>query len=417
MDFGKIFSRIKAILASPQTEWPVIAAEPATTAGLFRNYIAIVAALPVIAHFIKGSLIGHGALGVHMHTPVGMGLIGMVLHYVLMLVVTYVMALIINALAPSFGGQKDSVQALKVVAYSWTAGWVAGIAVIIPWLGWLVALAGAIYGIYLLYLGLPHTMRCPVEKSAGYTAVAVIIAIVLSWIVGLLLASVIGVTMFSGTSMHHVQLDDGQGGKVSVDANSALGKLAAAGQRAEQASKDLAAAQKSGDTAGQQAAMARMMGADGNVTSLPANVMEGFLPDTLAGMKRSHLSAERNGGTGVQVTTGRADYSDGNGHDITLEVTDTGTMRGMMALASAVAPDSEQQTDHGYQKSYTSNGRLVHEAWDNNARSGEYSVVVAQRFAVKASGNPDSVDQLKQAVNGIDLDKLDALKNEGVSNR
>ncbi|MBV8158402.1 MAG: YIP1 family protein [Dyella sp.] len=415
MDFGKIFSRIKAILTSPQTEWPVIAAEPATTAGLFRSYIAIVAALPVIAHFIKGSLIGYGALGVHMHTPVGMGLVGLVLHYLLMLVVTYLMALIVNALAPSFGGQKDPVQALKVVAYSWTASWVAGIAVIIPWLGWLVALAGVIYGIYLLYLGLPHTMRCPVEKSAGYTAVTVLIAIVLSWIVALILGSVIGVAALSGASMHHVQLDDGQGNKVSIDANSALGRLAAVGQRAEQASKDLEAAQKSGDTAGQQAAMARMAGADGNVTSLPANVMEKFLPDTLAGMKRSNLSAERNGGMGVQVTTGRANYSDGQGHDIELEVTDTGNMRSMMAVASAVAPDSEQQTDHGYQKTYTSNGRLVHEAWDNNAKSGEYSVVVAQRFAVKASGNPDSIDQLKQAVNGIDLDKLDALKNEGVS--
>ncbi|WP_130619268.1 Yip1 family protein [Dyella amyloliquefaciens] len=415
MDFGKIFSRIRAILATPQTEWPVIAAEPASTGGLFRNYIAIVAALPVIAHFIKGSLIGYGALGIHMHTPVAMGLVGMVLYYLLMLAVTYVTALIVNALAPAFGGQKDPVQALKVVAYAWTASWVGGIAVIIPWLGWLVALAGGIYSIYLIYLGLPHTMRCPVEKAGGYTAVTVIIAIVLSWIVALVLASVIGVAALSGTSMHQVQLDDGQGNKVSVDANSAIGKLAAIGQHAEQASKDLEAAQKSGDTAGQQAAMARMAGADGNVTSLPANVMEQFLPDTLAGMKRGHLSAERNGGMGVQVTTGRADYSDGQGHDIELEVTDTGNMRSMMAVASAVAPDSEQQTDHGYQKSYTSNGRLVHEAWDNNARNGEYSVVVAQRFAVKASGNPDSIDQLKQAVNGIDLDKLDSLKNEGVS--
>jgi hypothetical protein len=203
MDFGKIFSRIKAILASPQTEWPVIAAEPATTAGLFRNYIAIVAALPVLAHFIKGSLIGYGAWGAHMHTPVGMGLVGLLLHYVLMLVVTYVMALIVDALAPGFGGQKDPVQALKVVAYAWTASWVAGIAVILPWLGWLVALAGAVYGIYLLYLGLPHTMRCPAERSGAYTAVTVIIAIVLSWIVGLVLASVFGVAVFSGTSMHH----------------------------------------------------------------------------------------------------------------------------------------------------------------------------------------------------------------------
>ena len=112
MDFGKIFSRIKAILSSPQTEWPVIAAEPDTVGGLFRNYICIVAALPVIAYFIRGSLIGHGGWGMHIHTPLGLGLLGLILHYLLTLVVVYLVALIVNAFAPSFGGSKDPVQAL-----------------------------------------------------------------------------------------------------------------------------------------------------------------------------------------------------------------------------------------------------------------------------------------------------------------
>lgn len=202
MDFARIVNRIKAILGSPRTEWPVIAAEPATVPGLFRGYIAIVAALPVLAHFIKGSVIGYGVMGVHTHTPIGLGLLGLVLHYLLTLVVTYVMALIVDALAPAFGGQKDPVQALKAVAYAWTAGWVAGIAVIIPWLGWLVAIAGAIYGIYLLYLGLPYTMRCPPDRAGGYTAVVVIIAIVLSWIVALVLAGLVGTVALTGGTMH-----------------------------------------------------------------------------------------------------------------------------------------------------------------------------------------------------------------------
>src|SRR3546814_5811878 len=78
----------------------------------------------------------------------------------------YVVALSINALAPTFGGRKDQLQAVKVIGYAWTAAWVAGIATIVPWLGWLVVLAGGIYSIYLLYLGLPHTMKCPPEKAA-----------------------------------------------------------------------------------------------------------------------------------------------------------------------------------------------------------------------------------------------------------
>ena len=395
MDFAKIFSRIKAILSTPQTEWPVIATEPATVAGLYRGYIAIVAALPVIAHFIKGSLIGYGAMGVHVHTPIGMGLVGMVLYYLLTLLITYVVALIVNALAPTFGGQKDPVQALKVVAYTWTAGWVGGIAVILPWLGWLVAIASLIYGIYLLYLGLPHTMHCPPDKAGGYTAVTVLITIVLSWIVGLIVAGVIGTTAFTGASMGNLQISDGHGGRVSVDPNS----IAAMGERAQQARKDLAVAQQS------------------PVQSLPANIIEQFLPDTLAGMKRRHFSAERSGTEGMQVTTARADYSDDAGHSMQLQVADTGNMRGMLVMASAIAPDSEQQTDHGYQKTYSSSGRLVHEAWDTTTKSGEYGVVVAQRFSVKASGSADSIDQLKQVVTSIDLDKLESLKNEGVTSK
>src|SRR3546814_2366864 len=55
MDFGKIIERVKAILTTPRTEWPTAAAEPATVQGLYTGYIAIVAALPIIAGFLKRS--------------------------------------------------------------------------------------------------------------------------------------------------------------------------------------------------------------------------------------------------------------------------------------------------------------------------------------------------------------------------
>src|SRR3546814_15227807 len=116
----------------------------------------------------------------------------MVFSYVLSLVILYVVALIINALAPTFGGQKDQLQAVEVIGYAWTAAWVAGIATIVPLLGWLVALAGAIFSIYLLYLRLPHNMQCPPEKTPVYTVVAPLIAVVLSWTMAMLLAATTG---------------------------------------------------------------------------------------------------------------------------------------------------------------------------------------------------------------------------------
>ena len=418
MDSGKIIERVKGILTTPRTEWPLAAAEPATVGSLYAGYIAIIVALPTIAGFIKGSLIGSGAFGITVRTPIGMGIVGMVLHYALTLALAYVMALIINALAPSFGGQKDMVQALKTVAYAWTASWIAGIAVIVPWLGWLIAVAGGIYSIYLLYLGLPYTMKSPPEKAAGYTAVSIIIAIVLSWVVALIVGAVIGTAAMTGAAMGGLHVTGSNGDSVTVDGNSALGKLAAMGQRAEQAGKEMDAAQKSGDSAAQSAAMGKMMGAvsgsNGTVEALAPDQIKAFLPDSLGDLKRTSTSAQRNNAMGMQISEATADYAGGNNQRITLELTDTGGAKGFMAMAAAMAPEEEKETDHGYEKTYTTDGNMVHEAWDTQSKSGEYSVVLGKRFTVKANGNVDSIDQLKQAVGSIDLGKLESLKDAGV---
>lgn len=413
MDFGKIIDRIKNILTTPKTEWPVIAAEPATVNGLYTGYIAILAALPAIASFIKGSLIGHSLFGVTVRSPVGMGIVGMILQYVLALVLVYVMALIINALAPTFGGKKDMVQALKTITYAWTASWIAGIAVILPWIGMLILIVGLVYAIYLFYLGLPSTMKCPADKAGGYTAVSIVIAVVLGWIFALIVGSVVGTAAISGA-----HISNSNGDAVTIDGNSALGKLAAMGQRAEQAGKDMEAAQKSGDAAAQHDAMGKMMGAvsgtSGTVEALAPDQIKGFLPDSLGDLKRTSVSAERNNAMGMQISQASADYRGDNNQHISLEVSDTGGAKGFMAMAAAMAPEEEKQTEHGYEKTYTADGNMVHETWDDQSKSGEYSVVVGKRFTVKATGNTDSIDQLKQAVASIDLGKLESLKDAGV---
>jgi hypothetical protein len=290
--------------------------------------------------------------------------------------------------------------------------------VIVPWLGWLIAIAGGIYSIYLLYLGLPYTMKCPAEKAGGYTAVRVIIAIVLSWIIGMIVLGVVGTAAMTGAAMGGMHISGSNSDSVTVDSNSALGKLAAIGQRAEQASKELDAAQKSGDNAAQSAAMGKMMGAvsgaNGTVEALAPDQIKAFLPDSLGSLKRTSTSAQRNNAMGMQVSDATAEYASDNGQHITLEITDTGGAKGFMAMAAAMAPEEEKETDHGYEKTYTADGNMVHEEWNTQSKSGEYSVVLGKRFTVKASGTADSIDQFKQAVAGIDQGKLESLKDAGV---
>ncbi|HEV8613124.1 MAG TPA: YIP1 family protein, partial [Gemmatimonadales bacterium] len=107
-----------------------------------------------------------------------------------------VLALIIDALAPSFGGQKNPIQALKVAVYSSTAAWLAGIFAIIPSLGVLGILG--LYSLYLLYLGLPILMKAPQDKAIGYTLVVVIVGIVIFVVIGVVASRLAG---FGGWGM------------------------------------------------------------------------------------------------------------------------------------------------------------------------------------------------------------------------
>lgn len=417
MDFNKIIARIKAILTTPKTEWPVIAAEPATVADLYKNYIVFVAALPAIAGFIKGSLIGTSFLGVTVRSGIGAGLAGAIVGYGLSLVMAYVMMLVIDALAPTFAAQKSQTQALKTVAYSWTASWVAGVGVIVPFLGWLIAIAGLVYAIYLLYLALPYTMKCPPEKAPGYTALSIVIAVVLNWICALVVAGIVGTGALMSGGLNGLQ---GAGGSVSIDQNSTLGKLDAWSKKMEAAGKQMEAAQKSGDADATGKAMGAVMGAalggGDKVEALAPDMLKPFVPETLAGLKRTNVSFERNGTMGLQVSTAEATYSDDSGHTLRLEVTDTGSAKGLMGMAGWAAVQNERETDHGYEKTYKQDGRLVHEQWDSQSKDGEFGLVLGDRFTVKVAGNADSMDQLKAAVAGLNLAGLEALKNQGVKN-
>src|SRR4029078_1689396 len=131
--------------------------------GLFKNYIVILAAIPAVIAFLRYSVLGVTVpiFGGTYRLGVGAGIVQMIVTYIVSLGVTYLMMLIIDGLAPSFGGQKNQVQALKSIAYAYPASWVASILTLIGGLGLLVILVAGIYGIYLLYLGLPHTMKCP----------------------------------------------------------------------------------------------------------------------------------------------------------------------------------------------------------------------------------------------------------------
>lgn len=186
-----LISRVQNILLRPKEEWGVIDAEPATVGGIYTSYVMILAAIGPICGLIGAQVVGISMFGVTYKPPIVYSVGQAVIGYVMSLVVVYIAALIIDALAPSFGGTKDMVKAFKVAAYSSTAAWVAGVFTIIPMLGILVLIA-ALYGLYILYLGLPRLMRVPDDKGVGYTVVVVVVQIVLFFVVAFVVAALVG---------------------------------------------------------------------------------------------------------------------------------------------------------------------------------------------------------------------------------
>ncbi len=192
-----LVARVKDIIMSPKTEWGVIDAESATIGGIYTSYVIILAAIGPIAGLIGQQVFGYSLMGVTYKPPmnwsIGMAVIG----YVMTLVSCYVSALIIDALAPTFGGTKDMLKAFKVAAYSATAAWLAGIFAIIPMLA-MLSIVG-LYSLYLLYLGLPRLMRVSEDKAVGYTVVVIIVQIVLYFLVAFVVAALVGA--FFGAAM------------------------------------------------------------------------------------------------------------------------------------------------------------------------------------------------------------------------
>jgi Yip1 domain len=178
-----MIERIKNILISPKAEWAKIKTEPAGIAQVFTGYAIPLALIPAVFGFLGRALIGInlGILGTF-RIPFAYAIAWAIVYYVLTLVALYVFALVVNALAPSFGSKPDMVKAFKLVVYSMTPGWIAGVLQIFPLLALLMFLAG-LYGLYILYLGFEPMMETPKDKVVVYLIVSIVIYIVVYFVV------------------------------------------------------------------------------------------------------------------------------------------------------------------------------------------------------------------------------------------
>jgi hypothetical protein len=175
--------RAKAILVDPAGEWAAIEGEPGDPAFVLSRYVAVLAAIPAAFSFIGASLVGVVVPNVGtVRAPLFNGLFGAIFGYVLSCATVLLLGLIINLLAPLFGGRRDFDSAFKLAVYSFTPVWLAGIFLVLPGLQFLT-LTG-FYGGYILWLGLPRLTKSPARHAWNFAAVIVICAFALVWLAG-----------------------------------------------------------------------------------------------------------------------------------------------------------------------------------------------------------------------------------------
>ena len=387
-----LMDRVKNILLKPGETWDVIDGEAATVSGLYKSYVIPLAAIPAVCGTIGSTVFGVSMMGATVKTPLVLALVTGVIGYLFALAMVYVMSLIIDFLAPNFGGAKNPIQAFKVAAYSYTAGWVAGVLTLLPALSLLTILA-SIYGLYLLYLGLPKLMKTAEDKALPYTALVIVAAFVMTIVVGAVTGAVTlaasGMGMMGAMGASRVSGDVKLPGGSSID----LGKLQAASKQLE--------------------AMGNGTGADGQtITPTNPEVLKAYLPAGVAGFARGEVSTGSGGVGGMQGSSAKADYSRGDAR-LTLSVTDLGAAGALGAMASAFNVSSSSESGGKSEKVGRVDGRMTQESYDKTSKHGEYSVLAGDRFMIQAEGDNVTLEELKAAVAAVNPVRVEQLAKAG----
>jgi hypothetical protein len=401
-----LVQRIKDILLKPKDTWPAIDAEPADTAGLYKNYIALIALVPALATFVGLSLVGIGSFGYGFRVPIVTGLVNMVVGYALSLGMVFVLALIVDALAPTFGGSKSQINALKLVGYGATAGFLGGIFNLVPALS-ILGLLAALYTIYLIYTGLPVLMKCPADKAVPYTAVVIVCGIVAGVLIGAVTSALSprGLGLAGAGSGGDIAIKTPQG---EMTINTA--KMEAMAKKMEEAGKQMEKAQAAGDNAaaGQAAAaMANALGGGGK--PIAPQDLKALLPENLGSLKRESFEASGGGAMGMAGSTAKGVFADGEKR-VELSITDLGGMGGLVSAATWAGLTVDRETSSGSEKVYKEGKRTVREEFRKDGGRGEYTVILQNGLVVEAKGNQTNIGALKGVVAGLNLDKIEALK-------
>lgn len=422
-----IVQRATNITLNPVSEWGVIEPEVTTPGDLYKTYIIPLSAIPVVCTFIGTTMIGTTLPFIgNFRTPIGVGATTLVMSFLFGLLSIFLISLIIDALAPSFGGQKNSMQALKATAYAFTPAWLAGVLSIIPMLG-ILSIVASVYSVYVLYKGLPVLMKAPTERAMGYTIVTVICAIVLSIVMGAISASVVGLSALTSGGFNlsnhtpKTEISD-------AEAGAALEKLTTFAKKMESVQKsaktDLPSDERSTEAQSTEVTSeaAETQADVVQIDAVNPEKLKTVIPAAIGSATRMSLESEKNSDSGYESSKVVALYTEEVAtKTVSVTITDYGNNVNSSNF-QWIEGDSDKETEMAsvkvHEKSGLVDGRRTHESITSingqNATSFQYDVLVANRFVIEVSAMNADVAAIKSAIGKVLFEKLEAMKDDGV---
>jgi hypothetical protein len=175
-------SNAKDVLMTQNAEWTRVMSEENDKQSLIRygmTLLVIAYALVFLLTLVSPTGMG-GFVGISTTYLITM----VIVEFVIAIASLYFIPMILAAIAPSFGGKNDALNALKLFVFAGTASWVGMAFSKIPYLGVLIMIAGAVYAIFLFWSHVAEAMSIPAEKKVGYVVVSVLVLAVIYIVIG-----------------------------------------------------------------------------------------------------------------------------------------------------------------------------------------------------------------------------------------
>ena len=164
----KILQRVIDLMTSPQNTWYHIQEEREEGRNLILNYSAVLAAVYTLCGLL-GKMI--------FRTDFALNFCFSLLALGVMVGALFLLGVLSNLLAPSFGTIRNEESAFRLIAYGSTGIFVVGILTVIPELYWPALAGGFGYSAFLFFGGCQVVMGTPREKAWPYT-----LTVMVSWL-------------------------------------------------------------------------------------------------------------------------------------------------------------------------------------------------------------------------------------------